>query len=70
MRSAIFLVELRHEMGDDKFSTLLHDWVDEHLYGNATTDEFVALAGQVNGSPITDLSDPWLYGDELPELTL
>lgn len=68
-RSAIFLVELQRRMGDARFEELLRRWLRDHAGGNATTAEFVALAGEVHGSPITDLSDPWLYGDELPALS-
>ncbi len=68
-RSAIFLVELRELMGLDAFHELLRTWVEEHRFANATTDEFVELAGELHGSSIESLSDPWLYGDELPPLT-
>ncbi len=36
VRSAMFLVELRERMGEGPFARLLHEWVDEHRYGNAT----------------------------------
>jgi aminopeptidase N len=68
-RSAIFLVELRRLMGDEAFGQLMRGWLTDHAGGVGTTEEFVELAGTVHGSPITDLSDPWLYGDELPELS-
>jgi aminopeptidase N len=68
-RSAMFLVELRQLMGDDAFHELLRSWVAEHRYGNATTAQFVELAGEVHGESIETLSDAWLYGDELPPIT-
>ncbi len=68
-RSAMFLVELEHLMGDEPFDRLLRTWLDRHAGGNVTTAAFVELAGEVHGSPITDLSDPWLYGGQLPELS-
>lgn len=68
-RSAMFLVELRQLIGVDALHELLRVWVDEHRYGTATTDEFVELAGRVLGESIEPLSDPWLYGDELPPIS-
>ena len=68
-RSAMFLIELELLMGPEPFERLLRTWLEEHAGGNATTDEFISLAGEVHGSPVTDLSDPWLFGDELPELS-
>jgi len=67
-RGAMFLVELQRRMGDDKFFTLLRTWVEEHKYGTASTAEFLALAARVNGAPVDDLSQPWLYGPKLPPL--
>jgi aminopeptidase N len=67
-RGAMFLVELQRRMGDDKFFTLLRTWVERHKYATATTAEFLALAAQVNGAPVDDLSQPWLYGPTLPPL--
>ena len=69
VRSALFLVELQLLMGDEPFDRLLRTWVAEHRFGNADTEQFVALAAQVHGSSIEELSDPWLHGDELPELS-
>jgi aminopeptidase N len=69
VRSALFLVELQLLMGDADFDRLLRTWVAEHRGGVGTTEQFVALAGRVHGSSIRDLSDPWLYDDELPELS-
>lgn len=68
-RSAMFLIELEHLMGTESFDQLLQTWLTEHAGGNATTEEFVELAGEIHGAPITGLSDPWLYGDELPDLS-
>ena len=68
-RSAMFLVELRELMGVDALHELLRTWVTDHRYGNATTEQFVELAGRIHGSSIESLSDPWLYGDELPPIT-
>ena len=68
-RSAMFLVELRAQMGVEPFHELLRTWVSDHRYGNATTAQFVELAGRIHGSSIESLSDAWLYGDELPPIS-
>ncbi len=68
-RSAMFLVELRQLMGVDGLHRVLRTWIEQHRDGTGTTKQFVELAGRINGSPITSLSDPWLYGDELPPIT-
>ena len=69
VRSALFLVELQLLMGPEPFDQLLRTWVEQHRDGTGTTEQFVDLASQVHGSSIRDLSDPWLYDDELPELS-
>lgn len=68
-RSAIFLVELERLMGTPAFDELLRTWLQRHADANATTDDFVELAGEVHGESIRPLSDPWLFGDELPPLS-
>lgn len=68
-RSAIFLVELERLMGTESFDELLRTWLQRHANANASTEEFVELAGEVHGESIEPLSDPWLYGDELPALS-
>jgi aminopeptidase N len=68
-RSAIFLFELERHMGTESFDELLRTWLQRHADANATTDDFVELAGEVHGESIRPLSDPWLYGDELPDLS-
>jgi aminopeptidase N len=68
VRGGMFLVELQRRMGDEKFFTLLRTWVDQHKYGTATTAQFLALAAEINGAPIDDLSRPWLFEKPLPPL--
>lgn len=68
-RSAIFLVELERVMGTEEFDELLRTWLRQHAHANASTEQFVELAGEVHGESIRPLSDPWLYGDELPPLS-
>jgi aminopeptidase N len=67
-RAGIFVVLLERRMGRAAFDTLLQRWVSEHRYGTATTAEFLALAEEVAGQPLDDLSGPWLFRQGLPEL--
>ena len=71
-RGGMFLVELRKLMGEAGFDELLRTWVDEHRFGVATTEQFVALAvseAGEQGPQVQALADDWLYAERLPELT-
>jgi aminopeptidase N len=68
-RGAMFLVELQRRMGDARFFELIRTWVERHEYGTATTAQFLALAAEVDGAPIDDIAQPWLYGTTLPPLS-
>jgi aminopeptidase N len=70
-RSAIFLVELEHLLGEDAFGRLLRTWLDELAGATGTTEQFLALAGRIHGdaAAVRALAEPWLFGDELPELS-
>jgi aminopeptidase N len=68
-RGGLLLHELRGEIGDDSFFTVLRRWTTERADGNGTTDDFVALAEEVAGSELDDLFDRWLYEPQLPDLS-
>ncbi len=71
-RGGMFLVELRTLLGEPRFHELLRTWVDQHRFGVATTEQFVALAVEVagdQGPQVQALADGWLYADKIPELT-
>ncbi|MCE5252715.1 MAG: M1 family metallopeptidase [Actinomycetia bacterium] len=72
-RGALTLHALRLTVGDDVFFGILQEWTARYRYGNATTQDFIALAqeqaGNVAPGVLADLFDAWLYGgDELPAL--
>jgi len=67
-RAGMFLVELRRQLGVEKFDELARAWLTENSGGTATTEEFVALAVAAGGAPTQALADAWLHGTELPEL--
>lgn len=70
-RSAMFLIELELLMGEDEFDELLRTWLSDRAGGTGTTEQFLDLATRLHGDGIEigALAEPWLFGDELPELS-
>lgn len=67
-RGALALHALHVEVGDDVFFEMLRTWVERFGGGNATTEDFLALATEVTGVDVTDLLAPWLHERPLPDL--
>ncbi|RFU36588.1 M1 family peptidase [Actinomadura logoneensis] len=65
---ATVLQLLREKIGDDKFFTLLRTWAAAHRYGNATTEQFVALANKVSGQDLNPFFQTWIYSTGKPPL--
>ena len=57
---------LRLEVGDETFFEILSTYAERFRYGNATTNDFVALAQEVSGMPLDALFYVWLFGDTVP----
>jgi aminopeptidase N len=59
-------------MGDKVFFGILRDWASKYRYGNATTDDFIALvradAPAISADRLTGLLQSWLFGRKLPSL--
>ncbi len=68
-RGAMTLAALRRVIGDRDFFTLLRTWLGQHRYGNATTQQFEALAVQVSGRDLTGFFDVWLRTPHKPAAT-
>ncbi|MEV4102195.1 M1 family metallopeptidase [Nonomuraea sp. NPDC049649] len=66
LRGAMTLHALRQEIGDDTFFKLLRTWAAEHEHGNATTDQFTALAERLSGKQLGSLFDAWLFQPRRP----
>jgi aminopeptidase N len=66
-RGALVLVALRDEVGDDAFFEILRTHAERHANGNATTEDFIAIAEETSASDLTELFAAWLYGQELPD---
>jgi aminopeptidase N len=67
-RGALTLEALRRTIGDDAFYDVLRTYVDESRGGNATTEEFIAVAEHISGQDLDELFQRWLYEEGLPEL--
>jgi aminopeptidase N len=66
-RGGLLLAALRDEVGDDAFFTTLRTYADRFADGNATTDDFIAVAEETSGSDLGGFFDAWLYGEQLPQ---
>ena len=67
LRGAFVLHMLRLELGDELFFGLLRRWVVDHHDGNASTEDFVALAEEVGGRELDTLFQSYLYDPVIAE---
>jgi aminopeptidase N len=65
-RGGMTLAALRHRIGDHDFFDLLQRWTAQHRYGNASTQQFVALAERVSGEDLGAFFDTWLWQKSKP----
>jgi aminopeptidase N len=64
-RGALTLHALRLRVGDERFFEILRTYTAEFRGGNATTEDFIAVASRVSGMELSGLFDDWLFG-QLP----
>jgi aminopeptidase N len=62
-RGALFLDELRGELGDKYFFALLRRYQGEHRYRVATTGDFLSLAEEAAGRDLDPLFASWFDTD-------
>ncbi len=55
-------------MGDEGFFRLLKSWARRHRYGNVTTADFIALAGDIATTPVAGILEDWLYQPVVPSM--
>jgi aminopeptidase N len=65
---ALVFHALRLRIGEETFSKLLHSYTDRFKYGNAGTDEFMALAEEVSGQDLKAFFESWLHSTRLPKI--
>jgi aminopeptidase N len=61
VRGGMALEALRQRIGDAAFYATLRAWTAGYAYGNATTDEFIALAEAQSGEDLHSLFQRYLY---------
>lgn len=67
-RGAMTLHALRKTVGDEAFFNILRTWTARYKYGNASTEDFIALAEEISGKKLGDLFDAWLYQSKKPPM--
>jgi aminopeptidase N len=60
-RGGMTLEALREKVGGATFRRILRDWVTQHRYANATTEEFIDLAESDSGLDVGKFLHAWLY---------
>jgi aminopeptidase N len=61
VRGAMTLEALRQRVGGATFFRILRAWLTRHLYGNASTSQFIQLAEQKSGMELSGFLRAWLY---------
>jgi aminopeptidase N len=67
MRGGMALEVLRQRIGNAAFYATLRGWAASHAYGNATIDDFIALAEASSGEELDSLFDTWLFQPGKPD---
>jgi hypothetical protein len=63
---ALTVHALRLQVGDAVFFKILRTYLERYRYGNAGTDEFIALAEEISGQELSAFFDSWLLETPLP----
>lgn len=58
---------LRLKVGDETFFNILRTYLERYRYGNAGTEEFIAVAEEVSGQELSAFFDSWLMQTDLPD---
>ena len=61
LRGGMTLQALRKEIGTKTFLELLREWIADHHYGNASVEEFIALAEDKAGRDLDHFFKVWLF---------
>jgi aminopeptidase N len=60
-RGGMTLEALRERVGEVTFMSILRRWYEEHRYGTASIEEFIALAESESGQDLSHFFDVWLF---------
>ena len=66
---AIVLHALRLQVGDDTFFEILSTFADRHRNGNASTEDFIAVAEEISEQDLTTFFEQWLFSKDVPDLS-
>jgi aminopeptidase N len=62
---ALTLHALRLEVGDEAFFKILKTYFGRYENGNASTDDFIAVAEEVSGKDLGAFFEGWLYSKDI-----
>ncbi len=65
---ALTFYALRRQIGDEKFFQTIHQFIDEHKFSSATTQDLIGVASKVSGQDLKPFFDAWLFGEALPKM--
>jgi aminopeptidase N len=68
LRGALTLHALRLEVGSEKFFDILRVYAERYRYGNASTDDFIAVAEEISGRDLEQLFHDWVFEATMPGL--
>jgi aminopeptidase N len=68
VRGGLLLHALRLEVGDEIFFQIMQTYFDRYQGGNAITENFIAVSGEVSGKDLTEFFNTWLYSESIPPI--
>ncbi len=68
VRGGLTLHALRLEVGDEIFFDILRTYAERYKYGNATTEDFIAVSEEVSGKELSDFFERWLNDEKMPSI--
>jgi aminopeptidase N len=68
VRGGVTMHALRKTVGDEAFFTTLRTYTERFRNGNASTEDFIAVASEVSGQDLNPFFDRWVRQQELPPL--
>jgi aminopeptidase N len=67
-RGGWVLHALRSQVGDDAFFKILHEYYGRYAGKSASTEDFIAVAGEVSGQELKTFFNAWLFGNQIPPM--
>ncbi len=68
LRGALTLHALRLEIGDEAFFDAAKAFQEKFKYGNASTQDFVEVVGEIAGRDLSGFFDAWLHDEAMPPI--